>query len=613
MSGQPATRVFRAIVFAYMLVATRAIAASGQTASEHWYVIHLGTAPAGWMRQTESLVDNGIAVTTATHFALNRLNKSVVMDMSSRSTESSQGHWLTSDAVLRLSDQATETQATNDGDSVIIRARAGGREFARRAGAPRALIGPAAADRLTSASLHAPGDSIVFGEFDASATAPAVVTRRLTAIETIAIGGHSVVARRFIEQSTASPLTTTYWIDSAGLALRSAFDSPFGKTESELTDSATAMSAAGATMSEDQYTQTVAATQVRIPQARNLAMLRLSLTRLDTALAWPAFDEPGQRVISRTADRVEIEITRANVPVGFHPFPVAATPANREYLEPNAYVQSDEPRLHALALRIVGSETDEWAASVALLRWVSDSVHFDAGVTFAPSVEVFENRRGTCVAFATLLATLTRTLGIPSRVAFGFGYVNGIFGGHAWTEVLIGDSWIGLDGALYADGPADAARFAFTHASLARGPADLTNSAGSQLYGRIRVAVLGYRVSGESSVVVAENAKSYRVDGDVYVNATLGLSLRKPPATRFVELNATWPNMTLAGIVDAKGDTVRLSVASRTPALDPAGKTAIAVLPNGCEFLVLDATGPGGRAMLARVVQGLLAVPDPGD
>jgi transglutaminase-like putative cysteine protease len=90
-------------------------------------------------------------------------------------------------------------------------------------------------------------------------------------------------------------------------------------------------------------------------------------------------------------------------------------------------VQSDEPALHALARRVIGRETDAWRASLELERWVADSMHFDLGVVFAPSVEVLEQRRGSRVAYATLLAALTRTVGIPSRVVFGFAYVNGIF------------------------------------------------------------------------------------------------------------------------------------------------------------------------------------------
>ena len=203
-------------------------------------------------------------------------------------------------------------------------------------------------------------------------------------------------------------------------------------------------------------------------------------------------------------------------------FPVASTPALREYLEPNAYVQSDEPRLVALAKRVVGTERDLFTAALALERWVADSMKFDLGVAFAPSVEVFERRRGTCVAYATLLATLTRAVGIPSRIAMGYVYVNGIFGGHAWTEVMVGDDWIPIDGAIVARGPADAARFAFAWSSLADGPGSLTSGAAVEMYGRLRATVESFTVAGLRRDVPPD-AKPYVIDGDRYVNEWLGL------------------------------------------------------------------------------------------
>src|SRR5207302_6737384 len=145
-------------------------------------------------------------------------------------------------------------------------------------------------------------------------------------------------------------------------------------------------------------------------------------------------------------------------------------------------------------------------ASLALERWVSENMHFDLGVAFAPSVEVLERRRGTCVAFATLLASLTRAMGIPSRLAFGYVYVNGMFGGHAWTEVLIGDEWVPIDAAIVAEGSADAARFAFAWTALAEGPSSLSNSAGSRLYGAISARVLGVDVRGRGTLNIDSTA-----------------------------------------------------------------------------------------------------------
>jgi len=574
-------------------------------AANRWYVIRIAGEPTGWMHDVRTASDTCLSVTTTMRLVFNRLGSSVAMEMTAQSIESMQGRFLSSTVLMRLSNEPTETTASVTGDSLRVRSRAGDHDFVRMLPLSRPVLGPAAIDALTGSNLKRVGDSVSYGSYDPAAASPGVVTRVLRGIDTIDLAGTRRTARRVVERSSATPMAITYWIDSAGTVLRSSYESPFGKTKADLVDSATALAAnAGGSFSPEQYARTLVRTRLRLPQARRLVMLRVALTRRDSSLRWPSFDEPGQHVISRAADTIVLEIDRQQVSPGQHRFPVAGTQATREFLEPNAYIQPDEPALHSLARRILGSETDAWRAALALERWVADSMRFDLGVAFAPSVEVYEHRRGTCVAYATLLATLTRSVGIPSRVAFGFGYVNGIFGGHAWTEVLIGKSWLGIDAALLPDSAVDAARFSFTHASLAGGPAELTSSLGGQMYGRIDAQVLAYRVEGESEVRVASGQPPYRIRGDVYSNPSLRLSLRKPRGSTFTELDATWPDMTIAAVALASGDTVELSSADRASLASISGDHAVIVIPNGAEFYVLEARGPHPAKALLEVLPG---------
>ena len=54
----------------------------------------------------------------------------------------------------------------------------------------------------------------------------------------------------------------------------------------------------------------------------------------------------------------------------------------------------------------------------------------------------------------------------------GFVYLNGIWGGHAWTEMLIDGNWIQMDAAVdNGPGAADAARFYFAESTLDVAPA----------------------------------------------------------------------------------------------------------------------------------------------
>ncbi len=220
--------------------------------------------------------------------------------------------------------------------------------------------------------------------------------------------------------------------------------------------------------------------------------------------------------------------------------------------------------LRAEALKIIGEEKDLFRAALALERSVAESMRMDLGIAAAPSVEIFKNRRGTCVAYATLLTTLARAAGIPARMVMGYVYVDGMFGGHAWTEVLAGDQWLPIDAAIVAPGTADAARFAFATSSLREG-LSFMNGPGLQLFGQIDVRVLGYAREGGERVAVTEDAQPYTVAGDLYRNTGLGIELRKPAGFRFVDLDGVWPESTLVGMAGDNGDKVSLRSRRRWP------------------------------------------------
>ena len=66
-----------------------------------------------------------------------------------------------------------------------------------------------------------------------------------------------------------------------------------------------------------------------------------------------------------------------------------------------------------------------------------------------------------------LLAALCRHRGIPARVAMGLVYMESLqgFAYHMWTEVWIGDRWIGLD-ATRGGSPVTIGHLKLAHSSL---------------------------------------------------------------------------------------------------------------------------------------------------
>ena len=137
-----------------------------------------------------------------------------------------------------------------------------------------------------------------------------------------------------------------------------------------------------------------------------------------------------------------------------------------------------------IAREVTANVQGDFEKARRLQDWVSQNLEFDLGIALASASEVVRNRRGTCVAYAVLLAALERAAGLPSRVVMGFAYANGIWGGHAWTEAYLDNRWIALDAALFSPGPADAARLRF---GASAGDDQLIKilAAGAQLYGNV--------------------------------------------------------------------------------------------------------------------------------
>lgn len=615
-------------------------ATAGATPTEQWYVIEIADTPVGSVHEQAKDGDGVVQVDTRSHMVLNRLGSKVEMTMAGASRESATGRLIRLDFELKLSQQATSLTAVVEEGKVRLTSRAGMQSFERELPFSGEILGPDGLRRLSAERLRAPGDEVRAQVFSPELAVVTTVTRRVLAAEAAAgaPGGVGAIggAIKVEERVEGYPFPRTLWLDAAGLLVQSEEQGPFGMVRMRRADQAAAERAAGGgELPAESYGSTVVRTQVRIPKPRRTEWLELRLTHRRPEIGWPDFDHPNQRVRERTADGVVLEIRRPPAPAG-QIFPVAATAANREYLEPNAYVQSNDPELAAQARAIVGEERDLVRAGVALQRWVAESMTFDAGIVLAPSVEVFRDRRGTCAGYAMLLTAMARSVGIPARYVLGYVYVDGMFGGHAWTEVLAGETWVPLDSAIPAAGIADAARFAFLTTSLAAGAGSLGAGPAAAMYGQIDLVVLGYGREGEPRRQVAADAPLYTVEGDRYRNTGLGLALDKPARLRFTALEEVWPSPTLLALEGPAGERVVLErrqgfpwedaaaaarkelgelvpegrsavleVAGRPALLAEAdGKAALAV-PDGDDIWVLHAQAMDAAALLREVAAGL--------
>jgi hypothetical protein len=172
----------------------------------------------------------------------------------------------------------------------------------------------------------------------------------------------------------------------------------------------------------------------------------------------------------------------------------------------------------------------------------------------------------------------------------GLVYLNGIWGGHAWTEMLIDGTWVPMDAAVNGPGAADAARFYFSESSLDSGPGD-SLAAAQQLFGSIAIDVLEYRLNGKS-VRLDPGAPLYTADGDRYMNPGLGLSVSAPSGFSFSDMDKVWPDKTVVVLKSSDGRSARIFQEGWPPDKDP--KTWTSAL--------LDSYVKGGKKTVTKVM-----------
>lgn len=127
-------------------------------------------------------------------------------------------------------------------------------------------------------------------------------------------------------------------------------------------------------------------------------------------------------------------------------------------------IQSEYANMKSIAAQLTEGCATDYERAAAIHDWVASYLYYDvdsiASGDTAPysAAEVVNGRRAVCLGYATLYATLCRSIGIPCSVVSG--YALGVASGatkwtddnigtdeqnHAWNEVYIDGRWIIVD------------------------------------------------------------------------------------------------------------------------------------------------------------------------
>jgi hypothetical protein len=211
-----------------------------------------------------------------------------------------------------------------------------------------------------------------------------------------------------------------------------------------------------------------------IPRAHftTRAVYRIKMPGEDPTPFFPS--DAIQKVIRTGPDECEITVrnvrpTTSNRSIRF----------DREYLDPSQFLQSNDREVLNHVDRAARNLVEPSKIAIAMEKYVDREMKKkDFSTALASAGEVARTLQGDCTEHAVLLAAMLRARNIPSKIVVGLVYIEPLssFGGHMWTEALLGDHWVPLDATL-ANGEAGigAAHIKLAESSFAdKGPAPTT-------------------------------------------------------------------------------------------------------------------------------------------
>ncbi|OPY06390.1 MAG: Transglutaminase-like superfamily protein [Syntrophaceae bacterium PtaB.Bin038] len=155
---------------------------------------------------------------------------------------------------------------------------------------------------------------------------------------------------------------------------------------------------------------------------------------------------------------------------------------------PASQVESDHPEIVNTAREVTRGLSDPLAKVRKLASWVAETVK-DEPVDSFSALEVLRTKKGECQAHTMLYTALARAVGIPTRMAGGLVYMEGVgFLYHAWAESDAG-GWVSVDPTFDQVG-VDA-----THIKLVEGPGWLAIVPLGRVVGRVTATVIDYKAA----------------------------------------------------------------------------------------------------------------------
>ncbi len=370
--------------------------------------------------------------------------------------------------------------------TLTIRNRSGERTEVRQLAQPPALA-LSLARNLAARGLKA-GDRFSVAVFDPATLRNDEMQVTVEGREIVETAGRPVPA--FKLEGRLAGIVMKTWVTDVGEVVRE--ESPLGLlVVRETAERAQMLAVPGDIQTDLLEAAAIVPTGIhqRLDDPRAVARLRVRIQGAE------AFGGPDLQGAGQTAQDGVFEVVDARTLS-----PSALDPDAVAYVASEPFLESDDPDIHAEALRATDTFSGDRARAEALVRFVHSFVEKRPTISLPSAREVFRTRVGDCNEHTALYVAMARSLGIPARIATGLVSLRGAFYYHAWAEVYVRSSeqlglWLPVDPTLNQF-PADA-----THIRLARGGLD-KQAAIAGLVGQARLSILDLELRPEATPVL---------------------------------------------------------------------------------------------------------------
>ncbi|HEX4129845.1 MAG TPA: transglutaminase family protein [Pirellulales bacterium] len=447
---------------------------------------------------------NGLPATKTvaeTSLAMQRFGQQTAMRIDCTSWESLDGRLLEFECTTRLGPSPQTTRGGVVGDTLRIETQPAAGQPARPPTVlpiTKPLGGFNAIDDSLARQPMQPGQRRTIESIWPVINRPATTVLVARDVETTdLLRGTAKLLR--IEASTqlpgSPPIDSVLWADERGEVLKNrieSLDQTAYRTSREVAIGHDVNRAAGGAAGFDLGWSSLVKVSPPIPDAHATRRVRYAVELAGGNPTEAFVSDAGQHVERSGPHSAEITVVAVRPDTPIDAMAVAADPPIAADRQPSALVQSDDPRVVAMAKEAAGDEKDPWALAQRLEAFVHGKIRAkNFSQAFASAAEVAATLEGDCSEHAVLLAALARARGLPARVALGLVYVEAesAFGFHMWTETYVVDRWIAMDATL-GRGGIGAAHLKLGTTRLADGDALASFLRVAQVLGRLKIRVL---------------------------------------------------------------------------------------------------------------------------